>query len=332
MPRTHNPIRRAFSLVELLVVIAIIGVLVALLLPAIQAAREAARRATCQNHLKQVGLAVQNYVAANRYLPTSGNNGAITRVGAQLASPAGRHLQEAGALMQILPYLEQQPLIAASDAAIRGAAIPIYYCPSRRGPETRPDENGQPLGLNDYAMPAWKNKDDGAGQGGNQPGCWNWWRDGIGDSENHPYYRNTVFVRGGKDGVPFPPSKIAEVTDGTSNVVILAEKFVDPTRYQPAALPDDPAQPPWPSLGFTDSGYFHGWNWDTMRCTQYGPIQDQEYGPIAYWQMFGSAHPAGTMAALADGSVRNLAWDINNSVFQLLCRKDDAQPIDMTSL
>src|SRR5690606_12952785 len=118
---------------------------------------------------------------------------------------------------------------------------------------------------------------------------WSFWYDGQGDSLNHPYYRHGVIVRGGKDGQRFPPGRVAEVTDGTSKVLMLSEKFMDPSRYEPVGVRDDPVQPPWPGLGFTDMGYFHGWNWSTVRCSMYGPFQDQPYGQIAYWQMFGSA-------------------------------------------
>jgi prepilin-type processing-associated H-X9-DG protein len=64
----------------------------------------------------------------------------------------------------------------------------------------------------------------------------------------------------------------------------------------------------------------------------YGPVPDQPYEAIAYWQMFGSAHAEGISAAFADGSVRGVSYQIANAVFQLLCRKDDGQLIDATAL
>ena len=86
------------------------------------------------------------------------------------------------------------------------------------------------------------------------------------------------------------------------------------------------------SIAFTDMGYYHGWNWGTMRCSMWGPIPDQPLGTIAYWQMFGSAHSSGVHAVFADGSVRTISYTISNPVFQLLCRKDDAQMIDAGAL
>src|SRR5512136_477151 len=91
---------RAFTLVELLVVIAIIGILIALLLPAVQAAREAARRSSCLNNLTQLGLAVQNYEMARRTYPP----GTINETGPIVNQPTGYHMSW---LVQILPYMEE---------------------------------------------------------------------------------------------------------------------------------------------------------------------------------------------------------------------------------
>lgn len=125
-----------FTLVELLVVIAIIGVLVALLLPAVQAAREAARRAQCANHLKQIGLATQNYHGARNSLPPSYLSG----------------VGHATWLVMIMPYLEAGNLYAIAnvenayyslpDSTIR-THVDVYLCPSHRGGEqlsTKGDE------------------------------------------------------------------------------------------------------------------------------------------------------------------------------------------------
>ncbi|MBN2216460.1 MAG: DUF1559 domain-containing protein [Pirellulales bacterium] len=123
---THKD-HRAFTLVELLVVIAIIGVLIALLLPAVQAAREAARRSQCSNHLKQMGLAMQSYVTATGVFPP-GSQGEY------------RH----GLFSYLLPYIEQQTLfdrLDMSDTAegrtnsltnwpVRVTVVPTYICPS----------------------------------------------------------------------------------------------------------------------------------------------------------------------------------------------------------
>jgi prepilin-type N-terminal cleavage/methylation domain-containing protein len=139
MLRHNSTRRRAFTLVELLVVIAIIGVLVALLLPAVQAAREAARRAQCQNQLKQIGLAMQNHVSARRVFPTGGNGpnpyiedfttGGKNNPG----TPNGPEKQGLGWPYQILPYLEQGAIKGlVTTLQLQQQTIPGYYCPSRR--------------------------------------------------------------------------------------------------------------------------------------------------------------------------------------------------------
>jgi hypothetical protein len=181
-------------------------------------------------------------------------------------------------------------------------------------------------------MPVWKDSTAGPGLGGSSPACWNFWNDKTGDEINHPFYRNTVFVRGGKGATAFPPGRMAQVTDGTSYVLMIAEKFVDPSRYDPVKLDSEPPQPPWPTIAFTDMGYYQGWSWSTLRCSMYGPIPDQPLSAVAYWQMFGSAHPAGVNAVFADASVRSISYSISNPVFQLLCRKSDGKSIDPGAL
>ncbi len=127
--------RKAFTLVELLVVIAIIGILIALLLPAVQAARESARRLQCSNHLKQIGLACLNHESAFGVLPDGGERYWLSRT-INDGTPAQAGKQNWGVFYQILPYIEQKNVWSlASDADIRSTPIAIYFCPSRRAPE-----------------------------------------------------------------------------------------------------------------------------------------------------------------------------------------------------
>jgi prepilin-type N-terminal cleavage/methylation domain-containing protein/prepilin-type processing-associated H-X9-DG protein len=130
-----NHPRKAFTLVELLVVIAIIGILVALLLPAVQAAREAARRMSCNNNMKQIGLALHNYHDTFKALP-------MGWIG--LAAPGGPVLSEGepgwGWAAHVLPFIEQNtvtdivrdtlPITSPLNQAARNTHLPIFRCPS----------------------------------------------------------------------------------------------------------------------------------------------------------------------------------------------------------
>jgi prepilin-type N-terminal cleavage/methylation domain-containing protein/prepilin-type processing-associated H-X9-DG protein len=138
--------KRGFTLVELLVVIAIIGILVALLLPAIQAAREAARRMQCKNNLKNIGLSIHNLYNSHKYFPTGGTQNdpviinylrdtptvpnPLSRVG-----PANGPLEQGlGWMYQILPYLEEGAVTGiVQQAQLQITPISLYNCPSRRG-------------------------------------------------------------------------------------------------------------------------------------------------------------------------------------------------------
>ncbi len=134
-PHTH----RGFTLIELLVVIAVIGVLVALLLPAVQAAREAARRVQCTNNLRQIGLALHNYVQAHGPLPP----GYVSNWDTVFLRETGPGW---GWASMILPFLEQNPIAAQIDsrrniqdpahATVRVVPIAVYLCPSDNMPKT----------------------------------------------------------------------------------------------------------------------------------------------------------------------------------------------------
>ncbi|MEO8270470.1 MAG: DUF1559 domain-containing protein, partial [Aureliella sp.] len=204
--RCTNDTRKtqAFTLVELLVVIAIIGILVGLLLPAVQAAREAARRMQCSNNLKQIGLAVHNYESTYKRLPTSGQ-GLIP--GTSPSGWVGQYFVRPSTFANLLPYLEQAAVSnqidqnlhyneGANNIAICKSLIPAYLCPSTPS-SVRPDRDSAGYAAIDYGATLHTNINPDTGLPDSatmKPGALNWmW------------------------------PKMSEVIDGTSNTIAIAE-------------------------------------------------------------------------------------------------------------
>lgn len=129
--KTQKTVSRGFTLVELLVVIAIIGMLMGLLLPAVQQAREAARQMSCSNNLHQLSLALNNHLASLKYFPSGGVSGY------QYVGDADKTLQEQRSswTYAIMPYMEQQALHDSNISTRIKTVVPTFYCPSRRAPK-----------------------------------------------------------------------------------------------------------------------------------------------------------------------------------------------------
>jgi prepilin-type N-terminal cleavage/methylation domain-containing protein len=275
--------RPGFTLVELLVVIAIIAVLIGLLLPAVQKVREAAARMSCQNNLKQFGLAFHNHHDALGYFPSAGWSGSTPPTYLN-GVPAVGGQQQAGWGFQVLPFIEADN--TWKDGPVVAIATPnrLFFCPSRRLPQTvtYPDNYQPPLtggnlthALCDYAA---SNKD------------------------------GTGVVR------QMTPTRFADVTDGTSNTLMLGEKRLNRTLLGQGAADDN-------------QGYTAGWNNDTMRKTTRPPAPDY-FAPTGDGAgLFGSSHPNGINAVLADGSVRPIAFTIDKLTFRLLGDRGDGQPL-----
>src|SRR5437868_6584131 len=291
-----NPSRRSlgFTLVELLVVIAIIGVLVALLLPAVQMARESARRMQCQNHLKQFGLAFHNHADNFGHLPTGGWGWSY--VGDPDEGFAEK--QPGGWLYNILPFIEQKALreIGAGDPAalklvdlkrLVETPVKIYNCPSRR-PAITYFIGVQPLNAaqgvdhgakTDYSVNAG---DQNADQGANG---------GVATDPPPPPFLYT--------GISFVRSKIrlAEITDGTSNTIMVGEKYLAVQNYRTGTDLSDNENP---YVGF-DNDMFRTTDKTTSGAVGNIRFPPRVAGRVADMRTFGSAHPSGFNIVLCDG-------------------------------
>lgn len=322
-----------FTLVELLVVIAIIGILVALLLPAIQAAREAARRTTCVNQLKQMGLALLNYESTNNEFPTGG-----TEPWHNEGHDSVRFGNGYGWMVQILPYVENAALQDISkgygegdqqrDRIVRGTSVSLYNCPSRRDSTiiySRVDEGDgeqgaceQGCALSDYAGATPANILDLS-----RPSFDPWFWQGIRHGNVLSAANGQIRFKGQKYPVRFEgvivrtgmaePCKARRITDGLSNTIVVGEKRLHADLYQIGATHDD--------IGWTD-----GWDPDIMRYTGYQPGPDvlrSEDDSNGYGYQFGAAHPAVFNVVFADGHVASIEYDIDLEIFNALGHRAD---------
>ena len=306
--------RPAFTLVELLVVIAIIGMLVGLLLPAVQQAREAARQMQCGNNLKQLGTACMNHESSNKFLPSAGWMGGWAGDGDR---GFGKK-QPGGWLFSVLPYLEQNPLFQLSSngnmstpdkakiTQTNQTPLQFYYCPSRRAakvyPATNPptgnaDKTDQ-LAKSDYACNFGYT--DAVNTSG-QPGSY--------AKADDPKYEWPIQKF---DGVMLSCSEItfAEITDGTTNTYLCGEKYSCVDRYETSCCCDD-------------SGQFSGADPDTGRGTKANPCQDRS-GYI-WRQAFCSPHAGSFGMTMCDASFHRVSYSIDPEVHRYLGSRNDGQ-------
>jgi prepilin-type N-terminal cleavage/methylation domain-containing protein len=274
--------KSAFTLVELLVVIAIIGVLVALLLPAIQASREDARRTTCSSSLRQIGLAIANYQAALGIYPAS-NTDQLNNW--DIVGDIPNHSW--GSV--ILPYAEQRNLEALIDYKLSamhpdnsraaGTIVPIYRCPSYTGLEFTDDPHYPP---GQYAI-------------GNYVSL------GASDVDH-------IWGTGEPDGVIIPQGKIRphDVTDGLTNTLLVAE-----SREEHMRVWIDGRTAANTALAFDTSGVTA--NRTSLNITPYYDDGDItcDFGPSSF-------HPGGAYHMLGDGSIQFYRNDIAPAVYVAL--------------
>ena len=310
--------RHGFTLVELLVVITIIGILIALLLPAVQAAREAARRMQCTNNLKQLALGAMNHESTHGWLPIGGESGwymGDPDLGFGASQPGGW-------FYNLLPYIEQQAFHDQGMGQSPGAkkailtkaiATPLsaIFCPSRR-PPVAGGLGAYPGGQhwqNIYVPKALTHNDYAANAGG---GTWaDFWL-------AKPVPATGVVLREHKT------VNMADIKDGTSNTYLFAEKYLNPDAYADGMDGGD------------DNCAYCGYDPDIMRFSNHTyppPMQDTPgAGSGDYMFIFGSAHSNTFNAAFCDGSVQSISYTIDPYVHQYLGDRDDKQPIDGSKL
>jgi prepilin-type N-terminal cleavage/methylation domain-containing protein/prepilin-type processing-associated H-X9-DG protein len=330
--------RRAFTLVELLVVIAIIGVLIALLLPAVQAAREAARRSQCQNNLKQLGLALHNYHDTQKSLP-------MANFVWDNPVPPGNKLSH---LAMLLPQIEQGALFNQLDKVAdpltkldpsgklyRSYIIPDFNCPSDTNAGLSPD-NPQ-VAITNYAgsMGAQFMSSNsgcnlstivGVGPGDTNGDGESWF--GTGDRErgdvSEPTRISGVFGRGGGWGTPMPlGAKFAQIRDGLSKTILLGEVKPHCSDHQRAFGWMDP-QGTW----FATTAPI---NFKT--CPGEGGLnQNNALNPacnrIDSWNTsmgYKSNHAGGAQFLFGDGSVQFLQENIDYTAYQSLGDRRDGR-------
>lgn len=318
--------KRAFTLVELLVVIAIIGILIALLLPAVQAAREAARRSQCSNHLKQLGLALHNYHDSFKQFAIGTRNCDPANPGTGSCSGGYGYVWEGGAhrkgsmLVKLMPYFEQAPLHDkidfTGDAQAQLAAegygptpISTLVCPSAQSRPWTVGQSNYAPSIGAQAMPGrscamYPGNIFGTGPtghgsteiAGNVSGCFS----------RYSY-----------------AARMAEITDGTSNVIVMGEirpacgdhhrggwmnaNALWTATTAPINYPTCPDEPP----GFpgTDGCNADG-NWQTS-------------------QGFKSLHPGGAQFVFVDGSGHFLSETIDYRTYQRLGDRRDGEPVGL---
>lgn len=287
--------RAAFTLVEMLVVISIIGILVSLLLPAVQSVRESARLVQCRNHLKQIALACLNYETSFRQMP--GYAGEPQPWFSDLGQNRRQNLKLTGAnwISQVLPFMEQQAVydqiadsnvgsVEIADEQIQSAIqspVATFYCPTRRSGRDYPLDSfyqqrfGPSAARTDYAL-------NGGAVEVN-----------VDDRRLIEKVLEGIWVLGSL-------TEQQEIRDGTSHSYLVGEKAMDVNHYETG-------------MDFGDRSPLSGWNETRTSSHSYvryaarAPKQDSAGSCLACHD-FGSAHFAGWNVAMADGSVHLLSY------------------------
>lgn len=318
---------RAFTLIELLVVIAIIAVLIALLLPAVQQAREAARRSQCKNNLKQIGLALHNYHDTHTVFAP----GAFWALPNTAPHPCvGSTHQHASILVHILPFIDQAPLYnrfdftrcdtdAGWNTTAGGAGtnvVPPYLCPS----DTTPPKNtsNPPRGVHNYAACFGSGNTSGAATG--NPNC---------QCDRTPF-QSWIQANTNPNSVPgmftraWRSSGIRDNVDGTSNTIYFGEVRPECSAHANA--------------GWASSNNGNGLvstiipiNYNSCNtATPPNPASACDYRCNWVTELgFKSRHVGGAHMLMGDGAVRFMSENIDMNTYSRLGSKADGNPVDV---